>query len=191
MSILRGQPLQLPQLPGHKGIERYLHSPVPGAWVAWGTKTSPNKVVTSAEKTLGKLRALPSLGQEINILHLNVGSAMPKSWSVTNSDKPDAPAWAYPADLDLVATAAARRKKSRLAKWRTWRGWRSSSLAGSSGSSHGDALFRAIKSDSVAEACALQHEYRNDGCSGRVNAGHCYGGNDDVRGGPRGGTGRS
>ncbi len=53
-----------------------------------------------------QVRALPALGQEVNILHLNVGAAMLKAWSVTYSDKPDAPVWAYPNELDLVATTS-------------------------------------------------------------------------------------
>ena len=92
MSIFQGQPLQLPEL---------------------GLHVAPSKVVAWATSTLEKVRALPALGQDVNILHLNVGAAMLKAWSVTYSDKPDAPEWAYPNDLDLVATTAAA-KKSRL-----------------------------------------------------------------------------
>jgi hypothetical protein len=75
-------------------------------------------VVTSAEKTLGKLRALLSLGQEINILHLNVGSAMPKSWSVTYSDKPSGRAsLGVSSRLGPRGDNGCAAEKSRLAEW--------------------------------------------------------------------------
>ena len=48
MSILQGQPLQLPEL---------------------GLHVAPSKVVAWAKSTLEKVRALPALGQDVNILH--------------------------------------------------------------------------------------------------------------------------
>ena len=84
MSIFQGQPLQLPEL---------------------GLHVAPSKVVAWAKSTLEKVRALPALGQDVNILHLNVGAAMLKAWSVTYSDKPDAPEWAYPSDVDIRGTS--------------------------------------------------------------------------------------
>ena len=121
MSIFQGQPLQLPEL---------------------GLHVAPSKVVNWAKSTLEKIRALPALGQDVNILHLNVGAAMLKAWSVTYSDKPDAPDWAYPNDLDLVATTAAA-KKSRLEWHQAWL----EKLIKFFGASDVDALFRAIQRD--------------------------------------------
>lgn len=121
MSIFQGQPLQLPEL---------------------GLHVAPSKVVAWAKSTLEKVRALPALGQDVNILHLNVGAAMLKAWSVTYSDKPDAPEWAYPNDLDLVATTAAA-KKSRLEWHVAWL----EKLIKFFGASDVDALFRAIQRD--------------------------------------------
>ena len=86
MNIFQGQPVQLPEL---------------------GSHVAPSKVVDWAKATLEKVRALPALGQEVNILHLNVGAAMLKAWDVTYSGKPDAPEWAYPNDLDLVTNLLA------------------------------------------------------------------------------------
>ena len=121
MSIFQSQPVQLPEL---------------------GSHVAPSKVVNWAKTTLEKIRALPALGQDVNILHLNVGAAMLKAWSVTYSDKPDAPGWAYPNDLDLVATTAAA-KKNRLEWHVAWL----EKLIKFFGASDVDALFRAIQRD--------------------------------------------
>ncbi len=123
MSIFQAQPAQLPEL---------------------GSHVAPSKVVNCqwAKATLEKTKALPALGQEVSILHLNVGAAMLKAWSVTYSDKPDAPGWAYPNDLDLVATTAAA-KKSRL-EWHV--AWLEKPIK-FFGASDVDALLRAIQRD--------------------------------------------
>jgi len=121
MSIFQAQPVQLPEL---------------------GSHVAPSKVVNWAKATLERIRAMPALGQDVNILHLNVGAAMLKAWSVTYSDKPDAPGWAYPDDLDLVATTAAA-KKSRLEWHVAWL----EKLIKFFGASDVDALFRAIQRD--------------------------------------------
>ena len=156
MSIFQGQPLQLPEL---------------------GLHVAPSKVVNWAKSTLEKIRALPALGQDVNILHLNVGAAMLKAWSVTYSDKPDAPDWAYPNDLDLVATkSCSEEEPARVAP-------------GVVGEAH--KVLRGVRCGCTvpcdSEGCTVQHEYRNDGCSGRVDTKNRYGGNDDARGNSRGG----